>query len=181
MKRILSAILSGIVAAGNLSAQSLAEAARKEAERRRQLEEQGIEAKVIQGGVRSRGSGGSVTTFTREPEAKGASAPLKEPRGRVSASTYRRLLQKLDREIAECEERQAGLKRQADAEKWSLPRAGRPGRRAGTQSPQERLRKQAAELDARLRRLRLERMEAYEAGKKAGYLPGELDGKGIIP
>jgi hypothetical protein len=180
MKRIISVILGCIVAGGNLSAQSLAEAARREAERRRQLEEQGIEAKVIVGG-RSKGVGGNVTTFTRAPEARDLPAKLNELRGRIPANTYRRLLQKLDREIAECEERQAGLKRQADAEKWSIPRVGRTGLRTGAQTTAEKLRKQAAELEAKAKRLRLQRMETYEAGKKAGYLPGELDGKGIIP
>jgi len=36
------------------------------------------------------------------------------------------------------------------------------------------------ELEAKLKRLKQERLEAYETGRKAGYLPGELDGKGII-
>jgi len=29
--------------------------------------------------------------------------------------------------------------------------------------------------------LRRERLETYDAGRKAGFLPGELDGKGLIP
>jgi hypothetical protein len=28
---------------------------------------------------------------------------------------------------------------------------------------------------------RNERFEVYESGKKAGHMPGELDGKGLIP
>jgi len=40
---------------------------------------------------------------------------------------------------------------------------------------------QILELQSKLKRLRQERLDIYEAGKKAGFLPGELDGKGIIP
>jgi chaperonin cofactor prefoldin len=181
MRHFLWLALVCCISAHNLTAQSLMDAARKEAERRRQLAEQGIEAKVIEGDGRGKTAGGNVTTFTRETGIKSSPAQFKEPRTRIPASTYQRLLQKLDREIAECEERRNSLKRQAEAEKWSLPRVGRTGLRTGAQTLQERLRKQAEELEVKVKRLRLQRMETYEAGKKAGYLPGELDGKGITP
>ena len=178
---ILSAFLICAVACGSIAAQSLAEAARKEAERRRLLAEQGIEARVIEGDARSRTAGGNVTTFKREPETRELPAHTREPRSRAPASTYRRQLQKLARQIAECEERQTLLQRQANAEKWSVSKVGRTGLRAGSQTPLEKLLKQIEELKTKIKSLRIERAEIYEAGKKAGYLPGELDGKGISP
>ena len=35
--------------------------------------------------------------------------------------------------------------------------------------------------EVKLKRLRQDRFETYDAGLKAGFLPGELDGKGIWP
>jgi hypothetical protein len=181
MRRAWLVIVICVMACASSVAQSLAEAARKEAERRRQLADQGVEAKVIEGHGRSRSTGAGVTTFRHESGTRDPSGQTREPRTRISASTYRRLLQKLDREIAECEERQFVLRRRADAEKWSVPRTGRSGVRSSTLTPREKLLQQAEELSSKIRSLRRQRTETYEEGKKAGYLPGELDGKGITP
>ena len=46
---------------------------------------------------------------------------------------------------------------------------------------QRRLREQIEELEIKLKYMREERRENYEMGRKAGYLPGDLEGKGIVP
>jgi uncharacterized protein (UPF0335 family) len=43
------------------------------------------------------------------------------------------------------------------------------------------LREEIEDLELKLKRLQQERSEVYAEGKKAGFLPGELSGKGIIP
>ena len=40
---------------------------------------------------------------------------------------------------------------------------------------------QIEEVEAGLKLKRKERASVYDSGKKDGYLPGELEGKGIIP
>jgi len=162
-------------------AQSLAEAARKESERRRQLAEQGVEAKVIEGDGRGPAPQGTAVTFTPGTGRENVSAQAKESRSRTPASAYRNLLQKLDREISECEERRRRTLQQAEAEKWSPSKVLRSGRSQGGPNLQERLKKQAEDLEVKLKRLRRQRSETYEAGRKAGYLPGELDGKAVAP
>ena len=161
--------------------QSLAEAARKETERRRQLAAQGITGKVIEGDGKGQGSTGNVTTFTRGAGQTVSPARAGELKNRTSASTYRNLLQKLDRQIVECADRLDLLRRQMEADKWSLPKVGRPSLRQGSQDLKERRLKQLGELEAKLKRLRSQRLTTYDAGRKAGYLPGELDGKGLAP
>ena len=44
-----------------------------------------------------------------------------------------------------------------------------------------RLQAEIEELELKLKQLRRERAETFDDGRKAGYLPGELEGKGIIP
>ena len=181
MSRLIGMVLVCWVASQQGSAQSLADAARKETERRRQLAEQGVEARVIEGDSRAQSSRGSITTFTRGSEPKNLPARAGESGRRASASTYRSRLQKLDREIREEEERRDLLLRQAEAAKWSLQRIGRTRRAAAGPTLQERLRKQAEELEIKLKTLRQQRLETYEAGRKAGFNPGELDGKAVTP
>jgi hypothetical protein len=43
------------------------------------------------------------------------------------------------------------------------------------------LQREIDELESKLKRIRRERQEIYEEGRKAGFLPGELDGRGLIP
>lgn len=162
-------------------AQSLAEAARKEAERRRQLEARGVEARVIEGGAGEQGARGGVTTFSADSSRKTAAPRADGTKRSAPVSSLRNLLQKLDREILAAEEKRALLLQQAEAEKWSLPRVGRVVRGRENVNQRERLEKEARELELKIRSLRRQRIEAYEAGRKAGFLPGELDGKGVSP
>ncbi len=160
------------------SGQSLAEAARKEAERRRQLAEQEVEAKVIEARGSLPSSTGNVTTFSRPVGNAGRAAAAREAKGRTSAAAYRRLLRKLDGEIVDCGQRASALRRQAEAEKWTLTKAGR---RTGGPGAAEKLLHQAEELEARKQKLQRQRQEAWDEGLRAGYLPGELDGRAVAP
>jgi len=46
-----------------------------------------------------------------------------------------------------------------------------------TASPQDRLRDRIDDVAIKLKQLQDERFETYEAGKKAGFLPSELEGR----
>jgi chromosome segregation ATPase len=165
-----------------LDMQSLVDVAQKEAERRRLLEEQGIEGKVIVGNGTHLAPNGNITTSTGPPLA-----PVKKneksdsPKNRASVRSYQTSLKKLDREIRQTEERLASRRERLQAEKWAPLKIGRSASRSRTKNSQNQLQKEIDELQIKLRRLREERFEVYEAGKKAGFLPGELEGKGIIP
>jgi predicted RNase H-like nuclease (RuvC/YqgF family) len=167
-----------------LQGQSLAEAARKEAGRRRLLELQGISGKVI-------GDHGSATPV---PHASaGVFAEVRSPsissqsgskRARDSLQRYRSTLQRLDDAIRETEERMESLRRQTSAAQWTLSRTRSSQRArtgASTGASEERLRSQIQDLESRLKRLKQDRLQVYDQGLRAGFLPGELDGKGIIP
>jgi hypothetical protein len=169
--------LSQISLAGQ---QSLAEAARREAERRKELERQGVEGKVVLSeaarvapGCNRGGSAPALVTREGSSRVRSSKGP--------SLQALRTTLQNLDREIKYGEERLALLRVRIESEKWQLPKVGKISRRSNNTSAQERLRLQMQELEAKLRLWRRERLEAYERGRKAGFLPGELDGKGIVP
>jgi hypothetical protein len=174
---ILSCCLGGPAFARR---QSLAEVARKEAERRRVLDQQGIEAKVIT--FDSARVGSTAESGLPVPPAARASTGQSRARGgRLSIQSLRSNLQKLDREIQYGKERLALLRARMDAERWQLPKAGRISRGGSSTSARERLASQIKELEVKLKHWERERYETYESGLKAGFLPGELDGKGITP
>ncbi len=166
---------------GLAAPQSLAEAARKEAQRRKALEQQGVEGKVVSAGPApaARTAEPAATERRATPRAGADQAGLS--RTRVSLRSLRTALQKLDRDIRQSEDRLSSLRARMEAEKWKLPKVGRSSRVSASSSAGERLRVQIQDLEAKLKRLRSERYDTYEAGRKAGYLPGELDGKGIVP
>jgi hypothetical protein len=162
--------------------QSLADVARKEAERRKQIDEQGIEVKVIQ----RNGPPASEGNMVRAKSPR--SAPLQNEtssgaRGeRRSSKSYRSAIQKLDGEIRQDEMLLESLRTRMQSEKWALPKVGRISKNSSTSADnQAKLQNQIEELQIKLDRARRERLETYQDGKKSGYLPGELDGKGIIP
>jgi hypothetical protein len=156
--------------------------AREEAERRRHLEEQGIEARVINGNASGPAHHGNITTST-EPDQKPQEFPShsSSAKSRKSAQAYRAALQKLDRAIQQNEARLTSKRASLQAEKWQNPKSWKVSNRTRTQDQQLQLQSEIAELQIKLRQLRDERFEVYEAGKKAGFLPGELEGKGIVP
>ncbi len=179
MKRILRVVLLGHLLIPQAPAQSLAEAARREADRRRQLEEQKVEGKVIEANSPGQLSRGGLATFSGVPTQSRASGTAREPKARTSLNAYRTALRKLDREILEVGERRSLLLRRAEAEKWTLPKPGSRGGTSSGQSLRDKLRKQADDLEVRLKSLERRRMETREEARKAGYLPGEIDGKAL--
>ena len=162
--------------------QSLVDVARDEAERRKRLEEQGIEARVLDENAAGLVRQGNVTTST-EPAASAQmpsvrSDPLKS---RGSVRSYRSALQNLDRAIQQNEAHLAAKRARMQAEKWANLKSRKGSKSAGAINPQSRLQDEIDALQIKLKQLRDERFETYEAGKRAGFLPGELEGKGIIP
>ncbi len=161
--------------------QSLAEAARREAERRKLLEQQGVEGKVIHGDVDQLAPNGNLTLSSPLLPVPKAVIPSSNDKNRTSLQTFRKTLQKLDREIKKGEDRLEMLRTKLHAERWALPKVGRISNATNSTDTQDRIRAQIQELELNLKYLRQERLETYDSGRKAGYLPGELDGKGIIP
>ena len=159
--------------------QSLAEAARREAERRKALDQQGIEAKVVRGDASGHG-GDPSNSLSVPPSFKDAGAGG-TAKGRASLQSLRTKLRKLDLDIQQGEERLRNFRARLESEKWQLPKVGKTYKGNAGTSASERIRIQIQELEAKLRRWTRERFEIYEIGRKAGYLPGELDGKGIVP
>ena len=102
-------------------------------------------------------------------------------KGRKSVVSYRTALQKLDQQIRQSEERIAALQTRLQAEKWSLHKIRRTSSRSRTKNPVSQLQAQIQDLQTKIKRLHEERFEVYEAGKKAGFLPGELEGKYTDP
>ena len=165
-----------------LDVQSLVDIAREEAERRKQLEQQGIEAKVIIGNGVSLPPSGNVTTSTGPPTVPEKTSERSDaPKGQASVGRYQTALKKLDREIRQTEERLASRRARFQDERWAPVQLGRSSGRSQPKNSQGKLQAEIEELQIKLKRLQEERFEVYESGKKAGFLPGELEGKGIIP
>lgn len=161
--------------------QSLADVAREEAERRKRIDQQGIEVKVIEinGSLYLKGN---VTTSTSpRPVSLQNETSSDSRRSRTSLKSYHSALQKLDRAIHQDETRIESLRARLQSEKWALPKVGRISRNSTAADNQAKLQSQIEELQIKLEQERQERTEIYQAGKKDGYLPGELDGKGTIP
>jgi hypothetical protein len=162
--------------------QSLTDFARQEAERRRLLEEQGIQGKVIVNNDAGSTSNGDVSM----PEAPSAmrekpTAQSDSSKGRKSASNYRMALQKLDRQIQQGEDRLASLQARLHAEKRSVSKTRRASGRSRPKDAAGQLQTQIQELQMKVKRLHEERFEVYESGRKAGFMPGELDGRYTNP
>ena len=160
---------------------SLADIAREEAERRKLLEQQGIEGKVVGANAGEMAPDGNITISSVPSAQKQASKRSDSAKERTYAGSYRTALQKLDRAIRQGEARLERLGARLHDERWALPKVGRVSSRGQTTDSQNRLRREIEELQAKLKQMRLERAEVYDKGRKAGLLPGELDGKGIIP
>ena len=162
--------------------QSLADLSQREADRREALKRQGIEGKVIEGEA-VLAPNGNITTFT--PSAAPAQKPSRQSAPKTNAASlrsYRTALQKLDRAIEKEQGKLDLLRARMQAEKWALPKTGRASSRGNnTEDSQKRMQNEINELQMKIKQLRRERFETYETGKKAGFLPGELDGKGIVP
>ena len=170
MRKILTLFIAGwVLTAGLLPAQTLAEAARKEAERRKALEDQGIQSKTI---IRQ---GSPLPVPSSNPASKSKTTPSgKSP----SAIRYRVALEKLQKEILRTQERLDSVRKKLELEKTAPLRIGRSATLAGNWQKSQA---EVEEWESRLRRLQAERRKLYDEGRRAGFLPGELDGRGITP
>jgi hypothetical protein len=178
---ILTLLCLAAAAVPLLTAQSLAEAARREAERRREIDRQGLEAKVIDGDSSQLAPNGNLSTSSPVRQERRTTDREVEPRRRGAPRSYRTKIQKLDREIRSGEDRIVALRERLRSERWALPKVGRISRSSGGSGSQERLQAQIRDLESKVKLLRKERRETYDEGKRAGFLPGELDGKGQMP
>jgi chromosome segregation ATPase len=160
--------------------QSLADVARQEAERRKSLDQQGIEAKVINAVPQSSGGNLAVSSGA-SPSPQRASKESVSGKGKTSIEGIRTALQKLDRSIQQTQERLESRRTRLQSERWTISKAKRVSGRGDAETNQNQLKEEIEELKQKLVRLQQERAEIYDRGKKAGFLPGELTGKGIIP
>ena len=163
--------------------QSLADVAREEAERRKELEQQGIQAKVIQGnGIHLSSEHGNVTTSTG-PATAPATTPARADSAKMPQAVrrYQAAIKKLDKEIQQNETRLESLRARLQAEKWAVLKGGRSSSRGRTTSRKDKIDSDIEKTQMKLKQLRDERFEVYSSGRKAGFLPGELDGRGIVP
>ena len=153
--------------------QSLADIARQEMERRRLLDEQGIEAKIIDPDTAAQSSrnGNLTISTTGTSPGKKTSNESTSTKERKSVRTFSTALQKLDRTIRQNEGLLQSKRARLQSQRWEMRRSS-----SGKQLQQE-----IEELEMKLEQLQRERSEVFQAGKKAGFLPGELDGKGIVP
>jgi hypothetical protein len=166
----------------SIAAQSLVDAARKEAERREGLEQLGIEETVIEGNGESYSEEGNVSVLgpSGKTSPKKSAAPS-SAKNQSSLSRYRKTIQKLDQNILKEEERIKRLQDRLDDLRREGYRTGDLAKRRRNEESQNRTREQIEELEVNLKLMREERSDEYNSGKKAGFLPGELDGKGIVP
>jgi chromosome segregation ATPase len=153
------------------SIQSLADLARKEAERRKQLDQQGVPAKVITQTETSKLAPEGAISVSSIPRTTVSSSGSDKPGKKRSLEKYREELNRLDREIRAGEEHLVSARKKLETEK----------KRMQLTSAKLRLQEQIQDLETRVKRLKEERLKAYDQARRAGYLPGELDGKGITP
>ena len=162
--------------------ESLADAARRESERRKEVDRLGIEETVIIGNGRCSAREGNVTiSDPSEIKPLKDSSQTSSPKNSSSLRQYRTTLQKMDRDIRKNEARLEKLRDRLQ----DLRRKNLTIRDISKIGKNEESRDQTqAEIEAlqdELKQQRRERMEVYDSGKKDGFLPGELEGKGIIP
>jgi hypothetical protein len=156
--------------------QSLLDVAQQEAERRRQLENQGVKEKVIEGSGKSLAPNGNLTVSTLPgPRSQKLDVPGKDQKNKASIQSYRAALQKLDRAIRENEMRMDALRARRQSEKARISQSSR------APDTQSKLQEQINALQIKIEQARKDRTGIYRSGRKDGYLPGELEGKGIIP
>lgn len=158
--------------------QSLGDVARREAERRKNIEPGAEGERVLTNAdVAKLGTGGNVSVFS--PAMKKPPPTAEAPRG--SPMRFRSALMKLDREIRTLQDRLDALKAKAAAERWAVVGSGRSRSGRSERSNSKQRDAEIAELSRKLERLKHDRLGTYDAGRRAGFLPGELEGKGIVP
>lgn len=163
-----------------LGMQSLSEVAQKEEARRRLLEQQGIEGKVIEGEAAQWAPQASVSQWD-VPASPRASSPAAETALPVSDRQYRQALQNLDKAIRQQEKLLETRRTRLEKLRRAPPGFGRSAARNAAAERVAQLQAAIEDAQEKIEELRRERAEKYEEGRKAGLLPGELDGKGVVP
>lgn len=159
--------------------QSLGELSRLEAERRRGLQERGVQGRVLgEEDLARSATGANVSTFSPAPSI--GTIRSDAPHRSGSPAAYRRKLQKLDRDILLTGRKVRDLRAKLARQRWALPDSGRRTR-SGSGAAEEGLRDQIRDLTRRLELLHSDRRQVYDEGRRAGFLPGELDGRGYFP
>ena len=161
------------------NSQSLADLARREAERRKLLE--GVEGKTIGDAEARQVSGGNISTSSPPQNSGKTLEKQTSPKSGTSLKTYRAAIEKLDREIRQSREKLIALRERLADLRWALPGTGKLSASSVSELSLEKLSAQVQELEMKLKQLERDRLQIYDEGRKAGYLPGELDGKGIVP
>src|SRR5207244_9364705 len=119
---------------------------RREAERRRKMEEDGKAGKTIADqNLGCHGRNGNITLSRPEPR-KEAPSPSPGPRRR-SVVSFQNRLRSLDRQIRQTEDRIAFSRERLANERSEPPRTARLPRRPGANPPDERLRTPIRTLD----------------------------------
>ena len=168
------------------STQSLADVAREEAERRRLLDEQGIEEKIVDGmpseeemaGERTRGDV-PPSAVRRKSLDRGADSGA-QPRDALRK--YRAELQKLDKAIQKEEQTLASKRRRLATARRTPPAPIRVGRLSTRDAAAEAMRRLEVEIkdgEDKLKQLGEERAKLYDRGRRDGFLPGELEGRSV--
>ncbi len=161
--------------------QSLVEVARKEAERRKKIDAQGVTVKRIESAdLPPFTLGGAVSVSTPQSRPASAGNPVRKAEARPALRSFQTRLQKLDRDIEQGQNKLKLLRARSDAERWAGTKTSKGSRGSGLNATQDSLRWQILELEAKLAAWRRERSDTFQAGRKAGYLPGELESRGIV-
>jgi chromosome segregation ATPase len=172
---LASAMLALLVPAPQSPSSSLADLARKETERRQELDRQGIEArKIEESEAAARARDGTITTSS--PVTNNAAPKTSPPKAeaRESLRSFQSRIEKLDRDISQGELKLQMLRARADAERRKPVTLRGSGKSASTASA-DALQRQIQELETKLESTRRERGDVFQAGRRAGYLPGELE------
>jgi chromosome segregation ATPase len=165
-----------------LGEQSLADAARTEAARRERVRRLGIEETVIEGNGGCYSGIGNVTLFELPRTAKTEKASTESTfQDRGSLSRIRSRLQKLDRNIRQEEVRLEKMQDRIGELRRDSYRISNISKIPANEESKRKTLEQIEESKDKLRALRRERSEIYDNGRKQGFLPGELQGRGIIP
>lgn len=161
------------------NSQSLSDLARQEAERRKLLE--GVEGKTIRDVEARQSSSSNAAASSPAPDSGPISEKKSSSKSGTSLKIYRAAIEKLDREIRQSREKLATLRERLADLRWAPPKTGKLASSSSAEASLEKLRAQIEDLEIKLKQIERERLEIYDQGRKEGYLPGELDGKGIVP
>ena len=141
-----------------------------------------MEETVIEGNGACHAGTGNVSvsnapvTKTEKPPATVSSS-----NDRSSLRRYRSQLQKLDKNIHKEEDRLKKLQDRLLELKRENLRIRDISKIISNEETQESTEKKIRELQNNLKLLKKERSEVYDSGKRDGFLPGELEGRGIVP